>query len=123
MDDVEENPDTLKSSSLYKNCSDASTMSYPNELFGAEGFGLLDSNKSILKLPELKKYSNKLATLLSNVQKSHGNIFIYSNYVSNGGINLVKEMLIQNGYKKYSPKINQPNTFIMNNYKQKKGTS
>lgn len=113
MDDVEENPDTLKSSSLYKNCSDASTMSYPNELFGAEGFGLVDSNKSILKLPELKKYSNKLATLLSNVQKSHGNIFIYSNYVSNGGINLVKEMLIQNGYKKYSPKINQPNTFII----------
>jgi superfamily II DNA or RNA helicase len=113
MDDIEENPDTLKSSSLYKNCSDASTMSYPNELFGTEGFSLLENNKSILKLPELKKYSNKLATLLSNVQKSQGNIFIYSNYVSNGGVNLVKEILLQNGYKKYSPKINQQNAFII----------
>jgi superfamily II DNA or RNA helicase len=112
-DNIDENPDTLKSSSLYKNCSDASTMSYPNDSFGAEGFNLLKDDKSILKLPELKKYSNKLATLLTNIQKSVGNIFIYSNYVSNGGINLVKEILLQNGYKRYSPKINQQNAFII----------
>lgn len=114
MDDtLDENTDSLKSSSLYKNCSDASTMSYPDDTFGAEGFSSLTNDKSILKLPILKKYSNKLATLLENVQKSKGNIFIYSNYVSNGGVNLIKEILLQNGYHKYSSKINQQNAFII----------
>lgn len=111
--DVSEDSENLKSSSLYKNCSDASTMVYPNELFGREGFALLSNDKSILKLPELEKYSSKLATLLKNIQKSPGNIFIYSNYVSNGGVNLVKEMLLQNGFKKFSQNNPNPNSFII----------
>ena len=112
-DNIDENPDTLKSSSLYKNCSDASTMSYPNNTFGSEGFALLTDDKSILKLPTLNKYSSKLATLLKNIQNSKGNIFIYSNYVSNGGVNLIKEMLLQNGFYKYSSKMNNQNAFII----------
>ena len=103
-DDVKE----LKSSSLYKNCSDASTMTYPNGLYGKEGFKLLQSDKSILKLPKLQTYSSKLATLLNNINNSKGNIFIYSNYVNNGGISLIKEMLLANNYKLYS-KNSSPN--------------
>jgi len=105
--------DTLKSSSLYKNCNDASTMTYPDELYGKEGFANLKKNKSILRSPQLETYSNKLATLLKNMKKSPGNIFIYSNYVSNGGVNLIKELLLQNGYKSYTPNVPDENSFII----------
>lgn len=105
--------DTLKSSSLYKNCNDASTMVYPDDLFGKDGFINLKKDKSILKLPQLELYSNKLATLLKNINTSPGNIFIYSNYVSNGGVNLIKELLLQNGYKSYSSNVPFANSFII----------
>ena len=105
--------DTLKSSSLYKNCNDASTMTYPDELYGKEGFINLKKNKSILQLPQLETYSSKLATLLKNMKRSPGNIFIYSNYVSNGGVNLIKELLLQNGYKSYTPNVAHENSFIL----------
>lgn len=98
-----------KSSSLYKNSSDASTMSYPNKLFGKQGFlsiftktsgGYTINDKSILTT-KLNEYSSKLFNLLQNIEKSPGNIFIYSNYVSYGGTTLLKQLLIHNGYKEY----------------------
>lgn len=109
----------VKSSSLYKNSSDASTMSFPNDLYGKEGFNLcfkeqkngkvtLKSEYSnVFKLTgDLEKYSIKLKTLLVNVNKSPGNVFIYSNYVNQGGTALIKQLLLHNGYSNFTGKHN-----------------
>ena len=114
--DTEDNPlssaITTQSSSLYKNSSDASTMTYPNNLFGKEGFTqcinenthlIKDEFKDVFKLKgQLKKYSTKLANLLNNINKSDGTVFIYSNYVNYGGTSLIKHVLLQNGYVQYT---------------------
>ena len=113
-----------KSSSLYKNCSDASTMVYPNNAFGKAGFSELFqkskgsgeynvSDKSIIT-QDLRKYSTKLYKLLDNIQKSPGNTFIYSNYVSFGGTSLIRQLLINNGYSSFnSPNKKEYKTFIV----------
>lgn len=113
-----------KSSSLYKNSSDASTMVYPNEEYGKVGFlNMFEkskrsddysvNDKSILT-SELRKYSAKLYVLLQNIQKSKGNVFIYSNYVSYGGTSLIKQLLLNNGYTEYlSSKKGEYNTFVI----------
>lgn len=100
-----------KASSLYKNCSDASTMVYPGNKYGKIGF--LDTfekrkggdfnikDKKILR-ENLKMYSEKLYKLLQNIKQSPGNVFIYSNYVSYGGTTLVRQLLSENGYTSYS---------------------
>lgn len=89
-----------KSSSLYKNSSDAATMVYPKELFGREGFGTLKHENTVLTT-NLHKYSCKLSALLHNIKQSPGSIFIYSNYVSNGGTSLIRMLLDNNGYTEY----------------------
>lgn len=105
--------DISKSSSLYKNSSDASTMVYPDETYGKTGFLKIFTktgsrfrlnDKSVLTT-ELQKYSNKLFTLLQNIKKTDsGNIFIYSNYVSYGGTSLLKQLLLANGFYEYNSK-------------------
>jgi superfamily II DNA or RNA helicase len=98
-----------KTSSLYKNSSDASTMVYPSRLFGKAGFQSCVSKKDgrfILKdksilTSDLRKYSSKLYKLLHNVNDSPGNVFIYSNYVSFGGTLLIKLLLLNNGYQEF----------------------
>jgi hypothetical protein len=107
-----------KTSSLYKNTSDASTMSYPNSEYGKTGF-LNVFNKSgssyVLKsefkdilTTKLQEYSNKLYTLLQNINKNQsGNIFIYTNYVSYGGTSLLKQLLLANGFSEFSSKKNK----------------
>ena len=103
---------TSKTSSLYKNSSDASTIVYPNDLFGKEGF--LDSfeksnkryipkDKSLLT-DKLQTFSCKLYSLLNNLKNNTGNAFIYSNYVSYGGTSLIKLLLQNNGFREFSPK-------------------
>lgn len=103
-----------KSSSLYKNSSDASTIAYPEGKYGKEGFlecFELDKNKFKIK-PEFKdilskdldKHSGKLSALLKNVDNSDGNVFIYSNYVNFGGTGLLKQLLLNNGYYEYKGK-------------------
>ena len=96
------------SSSLYKNTSDASTIVYPNNKIGKQGFQLITDDKMRIKseyknvlTTDLGKYSSKLKKLLDNINNSKGLVFIYSNYVSNGGINLVRLMLLENGYTEY----------------------
>lgn len=107
------------SSGLYKNSSDASTMVYPENTFGKIGFEKLKNDNSCLILNEnddnsgLKYYSNKLATLLKNVKNSTGNIFIYSNYVNFGGIQLVRRILLANGFVKYNPNSSNPKSFVI----------
>jgi hypothetical protein len=103
-----------KSSSLYKNSSDASTFTYPNGKYGKEGFlecFEIDKNKFKI-LPEFKniltkdlaKYSGKLNVLLKNINESEGNVFVYSNYVNFGGTGLVKQLLLNNGFFEYKGK-------------------
>ena len=117
-DNTEEYLSVSKSSSLYKNSSDASTMTYPNNSYGKDGFlsvfnetkGSTDYKiatdyEDILQLNgKLKEYSAKLAKLLENVNKSPGNIFIYSNYVNYGGTALIKQLLLANGYIQFRGK-------------------
>ena len=100
---VENENQISKTTSLYKKSNDASTMVYPNNLFGEAGFQLIESDpkyKSVLTT-DLKKYSNKLYTLLQNLKSSPGKSFVYSNYVSFGGTTLVKYMLQANGFFEY----------------------
>lgn len=117
-DNIEEYVSVSKSSSLYKNSSDASTMTYPEGMFGKDGFLTIfkevkgssdykvsENYKDILRLDgELSKYSSKLVKLLENVNNSPGNVFIYSNYVSYGGTSLIKQLLLANGYKQFKGK-------------------
>ena len=113
-ENVEEDEVTVsKSSSLYKNSSDASTIVYPNETYGKVGFSSIFTksgtrykliNKDVLT-SDLQKYSTKLYTLLQMVNKyNSGNVFIYSNYVSYGGTTLIKQLLLANGFYEYSSK-------------------
>jgi superfamily II DNA or RNA helicase len=110
IENANETASDSKTSSLFKNSSDASTMTYPKHLFGKDGFmsifekkqnggyNLLDKN---VLTDHLEQYSSKLFKLLKNVNKSPGNVFIYSNYVSFGGTTLIKYLLLANGYKLY----------------------
>lgn len=112
-----------KTSSLYKNSSDASTMSYPEGNFGKSGFLSIfesrDQNNYHIKkeylnviTTDLNKYSSKIFKLLTYVNSSPGNVFIYSNYVSFGGTSLIAQVLLNNGYKPYHP-TNNGNCFII----------
>ena len=105
--------ENVKSSGLYKNSSDASTMTYPEGLYGKDGFQILNTNDTFLERRYLQKYSNKLVTLLDNIKKSKGNVFIYSNYVNNGGVSLLAKVLSKNGYTKYTKGGNSRNSYII----------
>lgn len=102
-----------KASSLYKNSSDASTMTYPEFTYGKDGFKSVFvksgskytiRDKDILT-KHLKTYSSKLYNLLKNVDKNDtGNVFIYTNYVNYGGTSLLRQLFSNNGYYEYSGK-------------------
>jgi hypothetical protein len=88
-------------------------MCYPEEMYGKVGFykyiekeklkrGTKNDLKytTILSRDNLYQYSSKLHTLITNVLKTErGNVFIYSNYVTAGGTNLLKYLLLANGFK------------------------
>lgn len=108
-----QNTVSQKISSLYKNSSDASTMVYPDELYGKEGFmssfrkpsGLSSfvpkSSDFLNAKKELRKYSSKLFALLSNISDSQGSVFVFSHYVNFGGTTLIGALLKANGYSDY----------------------
>ena len=56
----------------------------------------------------LDKLSPKMKVILENVQKSHGLIFIYSNFRTLEGIELFSKVLDFNGYAKYGTNNNKP---------------
>jgi superfamily II DNA or RNA helicase len=126
-ENIEETNSVSKTSSLYKNSSDASTMSYPDGKFGKEGFHTIFDNpnnkscklkqefKDLLKIDgDLRKYSAKLYKLIKNVNESPGTVFIYSNYVSNGGTSLLRQLFLSNGYSEFRPNAApKGNAFIM----------
>lgn len=114
-----------KTGSLYKNCSDASTMSYPDNLFGKDGFTSL-FHKSVNRgwtlrstelvkalTDDLSKYSAKLAALLENLNNCPGNAFVYTNYVSYGGTTLIKQVLLHNGYSQSVGNSGGKPTFVL----------
>lgn len=100
-----------KTSSLYKNSSDASTMVYPENLYGKAGYQsffikqqgrLKPKDPKVLHVDgTLKLYSSKLHTLMTNVKKSEGLVFIFSHFVTNGGTSLLSHVLSANGYSEY----------------------
>ena len=114
-----ENVVSIASSSLYKNSSDASTCVYPGKLFGKEGYnkcfenGKLKTEYNYMFTTNLEYYSSKLFKLLQNINKSPGSAFVYSNYVNFGGIALVKQLLLSNGYQEYNGNNNSKNVFLM----------
>ena len=126
-DNTEEYVSLSKSSSLYKNSSDASTMTYPNGTFGKDGFlSVFNETKGtseykinsefaeVLRLDgQLNNYSAKLSKLLENINKSPGNIFVYSNYVNFGGTSLIKQILLANGYTQFRSKDQSGKSFIL----------
>lgn len=93
---------TSKKDDLFKKSSDALTIVYPDGETGTSGFTKnKKSFQTIFKSENIKKYSSKLHSLLINVRKSTGPVFIYSNFVNKGGIDLVKTLLLENGYGQY----------------------
>ena len=116
------------SNSLFYNSSGASVFAYPkvenlNNPYGKDGFlqffeklGLTNFGKSKYKIkPEhiniltsdLSKYSSKFKALLENIkilEDQPGNIFIYSNYVEYNGTELIKQLLMNNGFHEFQNK-------------------
>jgi superfamily II DNA or RNA helicase len=86
---------TNKQSSLFKNASDAATIVYPNGNFGSPGFSNT-KDWSFLKHETLPQFSSKLSKLLDNIEKSSGTVFIYTEFVTAGGIELLKKLFLQN---------------------------
>ena len=104
---------------LYKNASDASTMVYPDQSIGEKGFVNFikdqnKKNKDFLNIQNIKKYSCKLYNLIKIIKESDGIIFIFSNYVNNGGTNLIRQVLIENGYTNYFSRNDKPKYYFFN---------
>ena len=125
-ENVTETTSVSKTSSLYKNSSDAATMSYPGKLYGKDGFlevfeksnnggYRLKSMYSELLTSELKQYSAKLYNLLQNIHNSPGNVFVYTNFVSFGGTSLLRLLLSANGYREFRSRNTETeaNTFVV----------
>jgi hypothetical protein len=83
---------------LFKDSSDASTIVYPNGKFGKNGFKYIKKDKTFLQYKNIKKYSSKFFYMFGHLLKAKGPCFIYSNYVTGGGTQLIKQFLLENGY-------------------------
>ncbi len=79
---------------FYINSRMVLNIAYPNKLSKYEGYKSI--NKNTIK--DLKKYSIKIYTLLSNIKNQVGTIFIYSNFKEYGGVYIVKHILELSGY-------------------------
>jgi superfamily II DNA or RNA helicase len=118
IEDTEE-----RSSSLYKSSSDASTMVYPNGKYGKDGFyEFIESEKgvyregykNILHINNVNLYSNKLYNIINNVLNGEsGNVFIYSNFVTAGGTNLLRFLLLANCFRNYGGRVQNSNSFVV----------
>lgn len=97
------NSDDTNQDSLFKNASDAATIVYPDGSFGRRGY-----TKNTVGLPNilrdgesLRKCSSKLFTLLHDLKDTTGTSFVYSNFVSEGGTQLIRNLLLANGYLEF----------------------
>jgi hypothetical protein len=66
----------------------------------------LEIDGDFLNENQIKKYSTKFYTLLSNlatqINDDAGKVFIYTNYVKSVGALLIKRLLLRNGYDEFS---------------------
>lgn len=76
-----------------------SNISFPNKGIGNKGFNSLNSNN--LKYKKFKKYSKKFYKIYTNLKKSNGPVFIYSNFKEIGGLKSFAKFLENNGYQNY----------------------
>ena len=107
---------TSGNNSLFKKSIDASEIVYPDGSISKPGYVKYIQNntdKSFLKKENVNQYSCKLYSVLDNLQKAKGSCFIYSNLVNNGGVDLISECLIQNGYKPYRQRLTNVPSFIV----------
>jgi superfamily II DNA or RNA helicase len=104
-----------KASSLFKNASDASTIAFPNNMFGKDGFKSLDESQmhKTLHINTVTKYSQKLFQIITNINNTPGNVFVYSNYVNFGGTSLIKHLLLANGYEEFKNSSSKGKRFII----------
>lgn len=93
------------SNTLFKKSIDASTIIYPNGMYGTEGFKTnikKDSDLSFLKMENLNKYSCKLYSIVKCVKEHKtGSIFIFSNYTNNAGSDLIDKILKINNIRSF----------------------
>lgn len=95
---------TLKdpNNNLFKNSIDASCIVYPNGEIGSKGFLNNKSNSSLfLQEKNIGKYSCKLFSLITVLNKCKGSAFIYSNFVNNRGTDLIRLVLLRNGFSEF----------------------
>ena len=112
------NSGTEDENTLFKNSSDALTMIYPDGTYGKDGFVkniYKNKNKSFLKKENIQKYSSKFYSILDNLEKANGSCFIYSNFVNYNGTDLIKEVLISNGYSYYTSYNKNPKYVLLDN--------
>lgn len=98
---------------LFKNSTDSSLIVYPNKEYGPKGFVNNQKNLDYLKKENLKNWSCKLFSLITEIQESKGLCFIYSNFVNQGGIDLIKLVLSKNGFSPYKKNIKNKNSYII----------
>lgn len=95
----------------------ASSIVYPNEKIGEEGFNYIYRDRRFLEEQYIYQFSTKVYHLLQNIKKSPGKIFIYSEPIKNDGVGLIEACLKRNGYLHYKPDESKfsetPNRFIV----------
>jgi len=74
-----------------------SNIAFPNKSIGEVGFSSFKDSK----LKNIEKYSIKFYKILKKIKKSHGPIFVYSNFKDVGGLKSFIEFIEYNGYKNY----------------------
>lgn len=83
----------------------ASNFVFPNKISYKNNYKNIKKN--------IKQYSIKIYYLLKLIKKSKGNIFIYSNFINNGGILHLARILEIYGYNNYSKNGSGKNTFAI----------
>lgn len=108
----------------FKNTSDASTFVSPIKdtkgvgLYGSKGFTetfgkKFNKVKSKLQGGSLKKYSCKIYRLIENVRISQGPVFVFSGFVSEGGVTVVSKLLELNGFANYGSSSSKPKYAVL----------
>jgi DNA replication protein DnaC len=90
---------------FFSDSTHASIIVYPDSTFGSKGFitnVIKNKDHSFLKKNNIGKYSCKLYSILDHIDRSSGPVFLYSNFVSNEGVELLKVFLYENGFKSFS---------------------
>lgn len=103
IENIEKNTDTLFKMPIYISILGIKSFDRSFKLINAD-YNLYISKNGILEKSVLKNYSTKLYSLLENITElinQPGTIFIYSNFVNDSGVAIVKALLKENGFKYY----------------------